>query len=301
MGIQRKPQRSLMDLIEDQPGRGVPRKSTQPQLSPPPKSPLPPPSTSQPSRPEAHDPKRRREPKDKNVVETGGPRPTHEDEIQHAAKEQKLDDERKRQAIAVQTLIIAEQSNTQLKKKLVEEEHARKSADSALENAERQAKASKEEIINLKKQLEQAQRLKNQAEKAKGEAEKAKAMAEKEKDEVEQHGYDVGVAETENNLRAKVPVVCRAYFAESAEGAQTQILPPLNQQEQPKIPDALREGSSDKLAEVPKDGAVSQSFEQALASTVLPTKEIPKGKEKEVPPEATDKAPKSKIQIKLKP
>ena len=61
--------------------------------------------------------------------------------------------------------------------------------------------------------MEEAQKLKDQAEKAKAEAEKAKAEAEKEKDEVEQHGYDVGEAETEEALRAKVPTVCRAYWA----------------------------------------------------------------------------------------
>ena len=37
----------------------------------------------------------------------------------------------------MQTLNIAEQSNAELKKKLVDEEHARKSADLALESAER--------------------------------------------------------------------------------------------------------------------------------------------------------------------
>ena len=45
MGIQRKPQRSLLDLIESQLGRNAPGKSTQPKFPPPPpKSPLPPPS-----------------------------------------------------------------------------------------------------------------------------------------------------------------------------------------------------------------------------------------------------------------
>ena len=63
----------------------------------------------------------------------------------------------------------------------------------------------------LKKQLEEAQRLRDQAEKAKVEAEKAKAQAERERDEVEQYGYDVSVAETEDALRAEVPAVCRAY------------------------------------------------------------------------------------------
>ena len=59
--------------------------------------------------------------------------------------------------------------------------------------------------------------------------------------------------------------------------------------------------SLDKAAKVSQDGAASQSFEQALASTTLPIGEVPKEKEKVVPPKAADKAPKSKLQIKLKP
>ena len=35
--------------------------------------------------------------------------------------------------------------------------------------------------------------------------------AEKARDEAEQQGYDLGVAETEETLRAEVPVVCRIY------------------------------------------------------------------------------------------
>ena len=45
--------------------------------------------------------------------------------------------------MAVQTLAIAENSNTELKKKLTAEEQARKSADSALEGAERQAESQR--------------------------------------------------------------------------------------------------------------------------------------------------------------
>ena len=63
-------------------------------------------------------------------------------------------------------------------------------------------------MTTFRKQLEEAQRLKDQVEKAKAEAEKAKAEAEKEKDEAEQHGYDVGVAETEDTLWVEVPTVC---------------------------------------------------------------------------------------------
>ena len=71
----------------------------------------------------------------------------------------------------------------------------------------------------MKKQLEEAQRLRDQAEKAKVEAEKATAQVERERDEAEQHGYDVGMAETEDALRAEVPAVCRAYCTQTWEEA----------------------------------------------------------------------------------
>ena len=86
---------------------------------------------------------------------------------------QQLDEERKRRAAVVQTLAVTENSNIDLKKKLTAEEQARKSANSALESAERQVESqrklareandqlapSKEQLAALKKQLEEAQRL----------------------------------------------------------------------------------------------------------------------------------------------
>ena len=57
---------------------------------------------------------------------------------------------------------------------------------------------------------------------AKAQAEKAKEEAEKARDEVEQHGYDVGMAETEDALRAKVPGVCRTYYAQVWDKALNQ-------------------------------------------------------------------------------
>ena len=90
MSIQRKAKKGLMELIESQPGKDVPAKSTQPKLPPPPpKSPFLPPQPSLPSRPEPVDPKRKREQKGKDVVEAGKSRSVHEDEIQRAAKQQK--------------------------------------------------------------------------------------------------------------------------------------------------------------------------------------------------------------------
>ena len=99
----------------------------------------------------------------------------------------------------MQTLTIAENSNTDLKKRLTVEEQARKSVDTALEGAERQTEsqrklareandqlaASNEQLVALKKQLEEAQRIRDQAEKARVEVEKAKAKAERERDEAE--------------------------------------------------------------------------------------------------------------------
>ena len=56
----------------------------------------------------------------------------------------------------------------------------------------------------MKKKLEEV-------EKAKALAEEARDEAVKTKDAAEQHGYDVGVVETKDSLRAEVPTVCRTY------------------------------------------------------------------------------------------
>ena len=91
MGIQRKPQKSLLELIENQPGKGKPGKSTQPRLPPPPpRSPHRAPQPTLPSKIEQVDLKRRREHKGKDIMETGRPRPTSEEKAPKAAKQQKV-------------------------------------------------------------------------------------------------------------------------------------------------------------------------------------------------------------------
>ena len=88
---------------------------------------------------------------------------------------QQLDEEKKRRAAAMQILAITENSNTNLKKRLTAEEQTGKSADAALKGAKRQVEsqrklahetneqlvASKEQLAALKKQLEEAQRLRD--------------------------------------------------------------------------------------------------------------------------------------------
>ena len=157
------------------------------------------------------------------------------EEIYHSVAQQ-LDDERKRRVSAMQTLTIAENSNADLREKQKAEEQQRKSVEAALKGAETQVESQRKlandikgqlvmtnkQIAALRQQLEEANRLKDLAEKARLQAEEDKLKAEKERDEVEQHGYDVGVAETEDALRAEVPAVCRAYCAQTWEEALNQ-------------------------------------------------------------------------------
>ena len=82
--------------------------------------------------------------------------------------------------------------------------------------------------------------------------------------------------------------------------AQSQHPPLTSQQEQGKEQETLKDSSSDKVTEALQPRAASQDFEKQLASVTLPAEGFLKEKEKEIPPEAVDKAPKSKPQIKLK-
>ena len=91
MGIQRKPQRSLQELLESQPGRGEAGRSAQPKLPPPPpKSPHRAPQPPPPSRTEQPDPKRRRELKGKEVIEAGRTRSSSEEEAHRPTKQQRI-------------------------------------------------------------------------------------------------------------------------------------------------------------------------------------------------------------------
>ena len=91
MGIQKKPKRSLQELLESQPGKGESRKSAQPKLPPPPpRSPPRAPLPTLPFRTEQVDPKKRREQKGKDIMETGKPRPSSEKEAHRATKQQKV-------------------------------------------------------------------------------------------------------------------------------------------------------------------------------------------------------------------
>ena len=86
MGVQRKSQRSLQELIENQPGKNAPAKSTQSQLptlptkSPPLAPPQPSHQPPQPVKADAAKLKRRREQKGKDVMDASKSRPTREED-----------------------------------------------------------------------------------------------------------------------------------------------------------------------------------------------------------------------------
>ena len=61
--------------------------------------------------------------------------------------------------------------------------------------------------------------MRERAEKSREEAEKEKTEAEWAMNEAEQRGYEVGIAETEEALRAEVLVVCRIYCAKTWDEA----------------------------------------------------------------------------------
>ena len=87
--------------------------------------------------------------------------------------------------------------------------------------AEDQLKIAKEQIVDLKKKLAEAEGAKNVVEWAKDEALKAKeeavfarVEAESSKEKVKEEAYDLGVAETQATLKAQVLRVCRLYCSQ---------------------------------------------------------------------------------------
>ena len=77
-----------------------------------------------------------------------------------------------------------------------------------MRKANAELKTAWEQVAVLKRHLEETQKLREQTEKSREEAEKVKTKAEQAMNEAEQKGNEVGVAETEETLRAEVPMVC---------------------------------------------------------------------------------------------
>ena len=148
----------------------------------------------------------------------------------------------------------------------------------------------------LKKQLEEAQRLKDQAEKSKAKAEKERIEAKKAKDEAEQKGYDLRVAETEETLRAEVPAVCRIYGAqtwyEALNRAGVEDSSELRKPENVFYPSAIRASVLPSVQDEVASIAVDPNKEVQPQDPPLPSQQGPT-KETDVP----KKYPRTRLQL----
>ncbi|KAK9992518.1 hypothetical protein SO802_027503 [Lithocarpus litseifolius] len=126
--------------------------------------------------------------------------------------------EEARRHAAVDALNTTEKGMQELKKKLMEEERERKSATVALDSAERQAEGQRVLLRNAYKQLAASKAQVTALKKRLANAEMARVKA---RDQVEQEGYDVGVVETEEALRAEVSEESRKHVLPLAIRAST--------------------------------------------------------------------------------
>ena len=134
-----------------------------------------------------------------------------------------MKEEEGRRNAAMEAFTMAERSIQELKKKLLEEERERKSAAAVLDNAEKQAEGKRILFRNVEDQLAAFRTQMNALKKKLKEVEKVRELAKKARDQAEQDGYDLGVAETEEALRAEVSGVCKTYCSHVWNEALNQV------------------------------------------------------------------------------
>ena len=88
-----------------------------------------------------------------------------------------------------------------------------------MREANAELKKAREQVLAFRKHLEETQKLRERAKKSREQAEKAKIKAEQAMNKAEQRGYEIGIAETEEALRAEVSAVCRIYCAKTWDEA----------------------------------------------------------------------------------
>ena len=152
---------------------------------------------------------------------------------------------------------------------------------------EEQLHIAKEQIVDLKKKLAEAEGAKNvaiwardEAVKAKEEAEFARTEAECSKEKAEEEAYDAGVAETEAALKAHVPGVCKLYCSQvwnkALKQAGVDALSNLWKAEYVFYPPVIREDAtpSSEVRDAPEGVEVaSTSAAPKIISPQVPTKE----------------------------
>ena len=116
----------------------------------------------------------------------------------------KMKDKKGKRIATVEAFNMVKKRIKKLNAKLTEANREKKSTEVALEGAERQAETQCKQLRQVEDELAAA---KKQTKVLKKKLEDAKKAS----DQAKQDGYNVGVAETEEALRAKVSGVCRTY------------------------------------------------------------------------------------------
>ena len=146
-----------------------------------------------------------------------------------------LDLERDKRLDATRTLKNSKTNLLKVREDLKKVTRARDSAESSLASAQKQAEdqtrrlleveeqlqITKEQIVNLKQKVAEAEGAKNVAEWAGDEALRVKEEAvcarievECSKEKGKEETYDLSVAETQATLKAQIPGVCRLYYSQ---------------------------------------------------------------------------------------
>ena len=115
-----------------------------------------------------------------------------------------MKDEEGRRIATMKAFSLVEKRIQELNNQLTEADRERKSVKATLHVVEKQAKTQHKQLHLIEDLLSAA---KKQIRTLKMKLEEAERVVEK----VEQDGYNVGVVETEEALRAKVSGVCRTY------------------------------------------------------------------------------------------
>ena len=116
-----------------------------------------------------------------------------------------MKEEEARCIVAVDTFNVAEKRIQELTTQLIESDRDKKNAETTLEEVEREVESQRKQLRQFEDQLSTTKGQLADLKKKLKEAKKAK-------DQVEQDGYDVGVAKIEEALRAEVAGVCRTYY-----------------------------------------------------------------------------------------
>lgn len=214
----------------------------------------------------------------------------------------------------MKTLAVAEKRIKELNTKLIEANRERKSAKVALAGVEKQAEDQLQQLRKVEKQLAIA---KEQIDAQKKELEKSEEVAAR----AQHNGYDIGVKEIENALRAQVTGLCRGYYlqvwTEALNLAGVGTSSDLRKTENIFYPPALHitaQPSSQAII-APKAPELAHpidasTFKATLKTSKEPSRESAKGKEKEAtkdkvpkqskPPPTTKKASREKKEAKNK-